>query len=94
MERRHIGSRKQRHKIAQGSSFLVPKSTVEIRTESPSTGKPNPGEVDEVGEFRQIGLTRHISKTVQDIRIVSIKDEQEVVYDYALSNGNIADDLQ
>ena len=43
----------------------------------------------EVGEFRQI--TRRISKTVQDRRIVSIKDEWEIVS--ALSNGGIADDL-
>ena len=45
------------------------------------------GRVD--GEFRQI--TRRISKTVQDRRIVSIKVEQEVVC--ALSNGDISDDL-
>ena len=43
----------------------------------------------EVGEFRQI--TSRISKTVQERRIVSIKDEYEIVC--ALSNGDIADDL-
>ena len=36
-------------------------------------------------------ITRHISKTVQDRCIVSIKDEQEIIC--ALSNGDIADDL-
>ena len=52
-------------------------------------GAPNAGEVGQVGEFRQI--TRHISKMVQDRRIVSIKDEQEILC--ALSNDDIADDL-
>jgi len=43
-----------------------------------------------IGDFRQIA--GYISKTVQDRRMVSIKVEQEVVC--ALSNGDIADDLE
>jgi len=43
-----------------------------------------------IGEFRQI--TGYISKTVQDRCMVSIKVEEEVVC--ALSNGDIADDLE
>jgi len=43
-----------------------------------------------IGDFPQI--TGYISKTVQDKRMVSIKVEQEVVC--ALSNGDIADDLE
>jgi len=43
-----------------------------------------------IGDFRQ--TTGNISKTVQDRHMVSIKVEQEVVC--ALSNGDIADDLQ
>jgi len=43
-----------------------------------------------LGEFRQI--TGYISKTVQDRRILSIKVQYEVVC--ALSNGDIADDLE
>ena len=42
-----------------------------------------------IGDFPQI--TGYISKIVQDKRMVSIKVEQEVVY--ALSNGDISDDL-
>ena len=41
-------------------------------------------------DFRQI--TGYISKTVQDRRMVSINVEYEVVC--ALSNGDIADDLE
>ena len=37
-------------------------------------------------------MNGYVSKTVQDTRIVSIKVEQEVLC--ALSNGDIADDLQ
>jgi len=43
-----------------------------------------------IGDFRQI--TGYISNTVQDRRMVSIKVEYEVVC--ALSNGDIADDLE
>ena len=43
-----------------------------------------------LGEFRQI--TGYISKTVQDRRILSIKVQYKVVF--ALSNGDIADDLE
>ena len=43
-----------------------------------------------IGDVRQI--TGYISKTVQDRRMVSIKVEEEVVC--ALSNGDIADDLE
>jgi len=43
-----------------------------------------------IGDFRQI--SGYISKTVQDRRMVSIKVEYEVVC--ALSNGDIADDLE
>ena len=43
-----------------------------------------------IGDFRQIA--GYISKTVQDRRMISIKVEYEVVC--ALSNGDIADDLQ
>jgi len=43
-----------------------------------------------IGDFRQI--TGYISKTLQDIRIVSAKVKQEVVC--TLSNGDIADDLE
>jgi len=43
-----------------------------------------------IGDFPQI--TGHISKTVQDRRMVYIKVEYEVVC--ALSNGDIADDLE
>jgi len=42
-----------------------------------------------IGDFPQI--TGYISKTVRDRRMVSIKVEQEVC---ALSNGDIADDLE
>ena len=43
-----------------------------------------------IGDFPQI--TGYISKTVQDRRMVSIKVEYEIVC--ALSNGDIADDLE
>jgi len=43
-----------------------------------------------IGDFRQI--TGYISKTVQDRHVVSIKVEYDVVC--ALSNGDIADDLE
>jgi len=43
-----------------------------------------------IGDFPQI--TGYISKTVQERRMVSIKVELEVVC--ALSNGDIADDLE
>jgi len=43
-----------------------------------------------IGDFPQI--TSYISKTVQDRHIVSIKVEYKVVF--ALSNGDIADDLE
>jgi len=43
-----------------------------------------------IDDFRQ--TAGYISKTVQDRRMVSIKVEEEVVC--ALSNGDIADDLE
>jgi len=45
-----------------------------------------------IGDFRQIA--GYISKTVQDRRMVSIKDESTPEVVCALSNGDIADDLQ
>ena len=50
----------------------MPENVFEIRTGSPPTGAPNGGGVGKVGEFRHI--TRRILTTVQDRRIVSIKD--------------------
>ena len=43
-----------------------------------------------IGDFRQIA--GYISKTVQDRRMVSVKIEYDVLC--ALSNGDIADDLE
>ena len=45
-----------------------------------------------VGHFPQMHVTCCIVKKVRDRRIVSIKDEQEVVC--ALSNGDIANDFE
>ena len=41
----NIGTRKQRHTIAQGLYFFVAKNFFEIRTGSPPTGAPNGGGV-------------------------------------------------
>ena len=69
----NIGTRKQRHTIAQGLYFSGAKNIFEIRTGSPPTGAPNAGGVGRSYKFRQI--THCISKTVQERHIVSIKDE-------------------
>jgi len=50
---------------------------------------PNIHWIRNIFDLQQI--TRHISKMVQGRHVVSVKDEQEVVY--TLLNGDIADKL-
>jgi len=82
-----LGSRKQRRMIAQDSSVLVPKIFSKFERGSPLTETPNAGGVG-VGRSWRISA---MSKTVQERRIVSIKDEWEIMC--ALSQGDIGDDL-
>jgi len=68
-----MGSHKQHRTIAPGFSFSDAKDLCEIRPGSPPAGAPNAGGVGKIGDFRQIA--GYISKTVQDIRMVSIEVE-------------------
>ena len=86
----NTGSHKQNHTIAQGLQFFGAKDLREILPGSPPTGAQNAGGWVKIGEFRQIA--GYISKTVQDRGMVSMKVEQEVKC--ALSNGDIADDIE
>ena len=90
LKRLNIGSHKQHHTIAQGLQFSDAQDLREIRPWSPLTGHQMQVGWVKIGDFPQI--TGYISKTVQDRRMVSFKVEQEVVC--ALSNGDIADDLE
>jgi len=97
LKRLNVGSHKQHHTIAQDSSFLFllksngkPKISAKFDRGHPLRGRQMQVGLVKIGDFRQI--TGYISKTVQDRRIVSIKVEWEVVC--ALSNGDIADDLE
>ena len=72
------------------SSFLKPKISAKFDRVHPLRGHQMQVGWVKIGEFCQI--IGYISKTVQDRRMVSIKLEQEVVC--ALSNGDIADDLE
>ena len=75
LNRQNVGSHKQHHTIAQGSSFLMPKISAKFERER---GHP-------LGKCRmQVGwvkignfgpIANYISKTVQDRHIVSIKVE-------------------
>jgi len=76
--------------IAQDSSIRMPKISAKFDRGHPLRGRQMQVGWVKIGDFRQIA--GYISKTVQDRRMVSIKVEQEVVC--ALSNGNIADDLE
>jgi len=90
LKRLNVGSHKQHHTIAQGLSFSEAKDLREIRPGSPPTGAPNAGGV---GQNRRLSTyNRLYLENGQDRRTVSIKIEQEVVR--ALSNGDIADDLE
>ena len=72
------------------SSFLVPKVSAKFdRGHSLRVRQMQVGWA-KIGDFRQIA--GYISKTVQDRSMDSIKVKQEVVC--ALSNGDIADDLE
>ena len=68
-----------KHRITQtphdspGTLLFSRQLFFEIRTGSPPKAAPNVGGVGRSREFLQI--TRRISKTVQDKRIISIKDE-------------------
>ena len=70
--------------------FLMPKVSAQFDRGQPLWGRQMQVGWVKIGDFRLI--TGHISKTVQDRRIVSIKVEYEVVY--AVSNGDIVDDLE
>ena len=72
------------------TSFLKPKISAKFDRGHPLRGRQMQVGWVKIGDFRQI--TGYISKTVQDRRMVSIKVEYEVVC--ALSNGDIADDLE
>jgi len=72
------------------SSFLKPKTSAKFERGHPLRGHQMQVGWVKIGDFRHI--TGYISKTVQDRHMVSIKFEYEVVC--ALSNGDIADDLE
>ena len=86
----NIGTCKQHTRQPRDSSFLSLKFFSKFERGHPQRGRQMEVGQGKVGEFRQI--TRRMSKTVQNRRIVSIKVEQEVVC--ALSNGDISDDLE
>jgi len=92
LKRLNVGSHKQQHTIAQGFWFSDAKDLREIRPESghPLRGRQMQVGWVKIGDFPRI--TGYIWKSVQDRRMVSIKVEYEVVC--ALSNGDIADDLE
>ena len=87
LKRQNLGSHKQHHTIVQGLWFSDAKDLREIRPGSTPTGAPNAGGV---GQNRRLSTNNWLSlETVQDRRMVSIK-----VFICALSNGDIADDLE
>jgi len=86
LKRLNIGSHKQHHAIARDFSFLKPKISAKFDRGHPLRGRQMQVGWVKIGDFRQIA--GYISKTIQDIRMVSIKVE------CALSNGDIADDLE
>ena len=69
----NVGSHKQHHTIAQGSSFLKPKISAKFDQGHPLRGRHMQVGWVKIGDFPQI--TCYISKTVQDRRMVSIKVE-------------------
>jgi len=71
-------------------SFLTPKISAKFDRGHPLRGRKMQMGWVKIGDFRQIA--DYISKTVQEIHTVSIKIELEVIC--ALSNGDIADDLE
>jgi len=73
LKRLNIGSHKQHHTIAQGSSFLTPKISAKFDRDHPVRGRQMQVGWVKTGDFLQIA--GYISKTVQDRRIVSIKVE-------------------
>jgi len=86
LKRLNTGSHRQHHTIAQGVWFSDAKDLHEIRPGSPLQERQIQVGWVKIGDFRQ--MTGYISKTAQDRRMVSIKVE------CALSNGDIADDLE
>ena len=93
LKRLNVGSHKQHHTIAEGIyCFRTPKISAKFYRDHPLRGRQMQVGWVKIGDFRQIAGYRPISKTVQDRRMVSIEVEQEVVC--ALSNGDIADDLE
>jgi len=90
LKRLDIGSHKQYHTIALDSSFLLPKISAKFDRGQPLRKHQMQVGWVKIGDFRQI--TRYISKTVQDRRMISIKVEKEIVC--APSNGDVADDLE
>jgi len=68
----------------------MPKISAKFDRDQPLRGRQMQVGWVKIGDVRQIA--GYISKTVQDRRTVSIKVKWEVVY--ALSNGDIADDLE
>ena len=87
LKRLNIGSDKQHHR---DSSIRMPKISAKFHRNHTLRGRQMQVGWVKIGDFRQI--TGYISKTAQDRRMVSIKVEYEVVC--ALSNGDIADDLE
>jgi len=92
LKRLKLGSHRQHHTIAQGFFFSGAKDLREIPPGSPPAGRQMQVGWVKIGDFRQIA--GYISKTVQDRRMVSIKDESTPEVVCTLSNGDIADDLQ
>ena len=90
LKRLNVGSHKQHHTIARDSSFLKPNISAEYDRDHPLRGRQMQVGWVKIDDFQQ--TAGYISKTVQDRRMVSIKVEEEVVC--ALSNGDIADDLE
>ena len=63
LKRLHVGSRKQRHTIAQGLQFSCAENLGRTQTGSPPAEAPNAGgvmlnaaEVGEIGDFRREAL--------------------------------------
>jgi len=73
LKRLNVGSQKQHHTIAQGSSFLMPKTSAKFDRHHPVWGRQMQAGWVKIGDFRQIA--GYISKTVQDRRMASIKVE-------------------
>ena len=78
------------HIRIKDSSFLSPTISAKFDRGHFLRGRRMQVGLVKIGDFRQIA--GYISKTVQDRRMISIKVEYEVVC--ALSNSDIADDLQ